>query len=234
MLASLAFTFSHGVNAATQIFTNYTSFATASSTQTTVANALDYFTVNTDINSGDTINGITYSFDIYNRNDLNLPHGSVGQVEYNAWSGFKPLLTPPGTGTAFQPGSGIRDDTVTLTFATPINSFGVGLGIALGSLFQITTNSPNTSIYTTIASYGDVGANYAYGFLGLMSDTPFTSVTLSGGNKYQGRAGLVAYSGWDVTRIAYGTVTSVPEPSYWMLLLGGMTFILSSSRRRFH
>lgn len=238
ILASLALAFANSAsaatpNAATQSYTQYSQFVTATAAQNTIANALDYFTATTDINSGNTINGITYSFDIYNRADLNQAHGTVGQVEYNAWSGFKPILTPPGIGTAFQPGSGIRDDKITLSFSAPINSFGVSLSIAPSSLFQIVTNAPSTSIYATIASYGDLGAGYAYGFLGLVSDSPFTSVTLSGGNKYQGRAGLAPYSGWDVTRVTYGTIPAVPEPSGLMLLLGGLIFMLGSTRRRY-
>lgn len=207
-------------------------FTDATSNQTMVVNELATMPVGT-IHSGDNINGITYAFNIFNRANPNLPNDTTGQVVNNNWSGFSPVLTPPGEGTAFQPGGlSQRNDSVTLTFSTPINSFGVSLAIALNSTFNISTNVAGVSASTNgINSYGDLTGMNQRPFLGLISDTPFSSVTLTGGNRYAGGT-VKAWSGWDVSRITYG-VTPVPAPTSWMLFLSGLASWGSRKVNRF-
>ncbi|NJA08000.1 hypothetical protein HC024_20025 [Methylococcaceae bacterium WWC4] len=198
-------------------------FTDATANQTMVVNELANMPVGT-IHSGDIINGITYAFSIFNRANPNLPNDTTGQVVNNAWSGFNPVLTPPGDGTAFQPGGLTQlNDSVTLTFSTPINSFGVSVVIALNSTFNISTDVAGVSASTNgINSYGDLTGSNQRAFLGLVSDTPFSSVTLTGGNRYMGGT-VKAWSGWDVSRITYG-VMPVPAPAAWLLLLSGLAW----------
>lgn len=204
-------------------------FTDAVADQFVVVNELNNIPTGT-INSGDTINGISYSFNIFNRANPNLPNTTTGQVVSNAWSGFSPVLTPPGDGTAFQPGGlSQRNDSVTLNFSAPINSFGVSLVIALHSTFNIITDVAGVSASTSgIHSYGDLVGLNQRPFLGLVSDTPFSSVTLTGGNRYSGGT-VQAWSGWDVSRITYG-VMPVPLPAPWLFLLSGLAWLRMSSK----
>lgn len=205
-------------------------FADVIAGQTVVVNELNNIPTGT-IHSGDTVNGITYSFNIFNRANPNLPNDTTGQVVNNDWSGFSPVLTPPGDGTAFQPGGlSQRNDSVTLTFSSPINSFGVSLVIALNSTFNIVTDVAGVSASTSgIHSYGDLVGLNQRPFLGLVSDTPFSSVTLTGGNRYSGGT-VQAWSGWDVSRITYG-VMPVPVPAPWLFLLSGLAWIRMPLKR---
>lgn len=238
LLFSMAFvvtTLSDAVTAGVVQFSNYNivsnnpfvpvspRFTDATANQTLVANELATMPVDI-IHSGDTINDITYTFNIFNRVNPNLPNDTAAQVVNNSWSGFTSVLTPLGDGTAFQSGGlSQRNDSVTLTFSTPINSFGVSLAIALYSNFNISTDVAGVSATTNgINSYGDLTGPSQKPFLGLVSDTPFSSVTLTGGNRYAGGT-VQAWSGWDISRITYG-VKPIPVPGSWMLFLSGLAW----------
>jgi hypothetical protein len=132
---------------------------------------------------------------------------------------------------AFQPGGLTqRNDSVTLTFSTPIDSFGVGLAIASLSTFNISTDVAGVSASSNgINFYGDLTGSNPRAFLGLVSDTPFSSVTLTGGNRYMGGT-VKPWAGWDVTRITYG-VTPVPVPASWLLYLSGLAWVSGQMRR---
>lgn len=223
-----ALTLSHSVDAATLTYTKYNDFVAATAGQNVVANALDAIAPST-LESGDTLNGISYAFSIYNRKDPNQPNGTTGQVSI---LNDRKLLTPPGIGTSFQPGglSG-ENDTVTLTFASPITAFGASLGIAALSNFSIISDTGPSATISTFTSYGEQTASYADFFLGMVSDTPFSSVTLSGGNRYAGGT-VSAWSGWSVTRISYAS--PVPLPASWLMFIAGLGFstLRLTSRKR--
>lgn len=221
--------FTASASANIQSYTHYTDFVTATSQQSTISNALDSFTQLTPISSGDTYAGITYSFDIKDAANPNAPHGTVGQVQPASAAGYLPILAKPGNGVSFQPG-----DSVTLSFSAPISSFGVTLGIAPLSSFEIWNGNGTNLLASTsgFTSYGEQTALYAGFFLGLVSDTPFSSVILKGGYRYMARQGNVPWSGWVVDRVTYGTISAVPVPAAWMLFLGGMPLLLNAFRKK--
>lgn len=223
-ILTVAAVLSHSANAATQTYTNYNAFVGATAGLAATANALAGIPAPMTLESGDIVNGVDYAFNIYNRTNPNLPNGTTGQV---AQTGGRNVLSPLGLGTSFQPGGlSNRNDTVTLTFSSPLTAFGVSLSIAPSSTFSITTDTGPTASTASFTSYGEQTATYADYFLGLVSDTPFSSITLSGGNRYMGGT-VAAWSGWTATRISYAA--PVPLPASWLLFLGGLGF---ATRRR--
>lgn len=218
LMACLAIAFSPAAGAAIQTYTQYAGFQAATAGLSMQANALDGFSQLTLINSGDTYDGVSYSFDVKDAAHPNAPHGTVGQATPAAAPGNLPYLAQPGLGVGFQPG-----DTVTLEFSAPITAFGVTLSIAPQSNFQL-WNAVDNTLLTSISNfsaYGEQTAFYAGYFLGLTSDTPFSGVTLKGGYKSNG---ITPWSSWSVGRLTYGPA-AVPLPASWTLFLAALPLL---------
>ena len=212
-LAILAIAASGQVSAAIK-FTTYTAFANATVDQTPVIDTYADLTVGTILASGSSRNGITYQF--------SASVGTDGYIDGSSQD-FSGYYLTTGPGQSFQPG-----DTVTFSFATPINSFGLNIYSAYQTLFQLITNAETPEAANTSTSSWDEGYSY---FLGMDSNIPFTSITLSGGYQYRGRGGMVPYSGWSIPRVVYG-VAGVPLPASFWFLLSGLTVILGLSRHK--
>ena len=145
-----------------------------------------------------------------------------GFISYST-TGGDPLVTSfflPSTGSnglgATDVGFFAPTDTLTLTFASEINAFGI----------DINTFATDDAAYRVVLSTGDdafsvfdpfAGAGTGQ-FLGFVSDTPFTSLTLSAESGF-------AYT---VDTLQSG---AVPEPGTWALLLLGFFGIGAAMRR---
>ena len=162
---------------------------------------------NQSIASGSTFNGLTYSFN----------NGRTGRIDatYNAFGNFS-LAAEPAPDGFFDEG-----DSITVTFGSAVNAFGVFFNVLespAGSLRVETSNGD-------VAVSGDSYDTSTFQFVGLVSDTGFTSVT------FGAVAGVL--SGFNVDNISFGTVDNsnptLPEPM--SLALSGLALLAAGAAR---
>lgn len=110
-------------------------------------------------------------------------------------------------------------DTITFTFAAPVNAFGINVG-DLGTVgatdFSATLSNGDAATFFT----GYSGISYGQLFVGVIDSTPFTSVTFYGTAPDDG-----IY--FDRMQIA-----AVPEPETYAMLLVGLGLLGAASRRK--
>jgi PEP-CTERM motif len=113
------------------------------------------------------------------------------------------------------------DMTLTITLPTAVTAF----GLDFSALFADTTASFTLSngFTTTVVNDFDPDTNIlGTQFLGFLSTTPFTTITLS----------VPEDASWVVEDVTTGTASSVPEPSTWVMLLAGFLGLGLVARRR--
>jgi hypothetical protein len=175
---------STGANAAVITYTNSTSFFNALGSNPFFTETYEGLPVNSTIADGTTINGITYT---------TFPAGTDGRIDnlYNRIGNQSLALQRGADATAFF----LSGDSMTVNFASFENAVGI---------FFNANPSPVGSL-TISTSEGVAGSGAAYDFstlyfVGLISDTPFSSATIGGG------------ANASVFNLDNLTVAAIPEP----------------------
>ena len=199
-----------GANAATITYTDSAAFFAALGATPFTTETYEGLPVDSTIPAGATVNGITYT---------SLPSGTSGRIasNYGAIDALSLASTgTPGISDFFFPGQ-----SVDVSFA-PTTAIGVFINVGAspsGSLFiQTAVGTAENDQPTT--------NQQTLNFLGLISDSPFSSA----------RIGVTtsATSGYNLdnlTRAAIPT-TPVPDPASTMLLLGSTLLALRMGARR--
>jgi hypothetical protein len=159
------------------------------------------FAALTPINAGNTFDGLTYS--AFTSGPSGTLLGGIITTQFNSFTG-KSLGGRQSGGAQFFFGG----DSVTVTFAAPVNAFGL--------FFNANLNSGNYGFNTSVGSATTGSATYdtsTFVFAGLVSSTKFTSATFFSTNPTLG-----------VYNIPEIITAVVPEPSTWVTgLLVSMT-----------
>jgi hypothetical protein len=166
------------------------------------------------INAGDTVDGLTYTAFI--PGPAGTLQGGIIQNIFNSFSGVS-LGGNQSTGAEFFFGG----DSVTVSFATPVNAFGL--------FFNVNPNSGDYGFTTSVGSATTGSATYdtsTFVFAGLVStDTKFTSATFFSTD--------TALGSYNIPEII---TASVPEPATLTLSLVSLTLLggagIAQSRRR--
>lgn len=157
------------------------------------------------VSQGGTLGQLTYTF--------NVASGLAGIItdDYNSFSGNSlaaQQVAGPLSGSDYFFGG----DSFTVTFPTPETAVGIFANINLPTTLTLTvggvSGNDDVTVYDTST----------FGFIGLISSTPFTSVTFSANGSY------------NIPEIEFG---NVPEPASWALMLAGFAGLggLVRSRR---
>jgi hypothetical protein len=186
----------HRTEGGVTTYTNSTDFAAAILGDSTFVEDYGSLSAGTTIGVGQTVDGITYTAFTPG------PSGTLrGGIITDRYSGFTPVSLggDQSTGDQFFKGG----DSVTMTFASPVNAFGI--------FFNVNVNSGDYGFTTSVGTATTGSDSYDLGtfvFAGLVStDTPFSSVTF-----YSTEA---IFGSYNVPAIVTAVV---PEPS--SLLLG--------------
>ncbi|MEO5740518.1 MAG: PEP-CTERM sorting domain-containing protein [Vicinamibacterales bacterium] len=192
-----------GANAATITFTDSAAFFAALGATPYTTETYEGLAVNTTISPGTTVNGITYS---------SFPAGTSGRIDntFNRIGDRSLALT--GSQNFFLPGQSID-----VSFAPTT---------AIGVFFNVNPSAPNSLFIQT--AVGTAGNGPAYDqstlyFVGLISDSPFSSARIGG------TTGAQSFN-LDNLTLATGT-TSVPEPASMFLLGSGLLALRMRARR---
>ena len=166
-------------------------------------------TAGTTINAGDTVDGITYS--AFHSGPLGTLQGGIITNQFNSFSGQSLGGNQSGGSQYFFGG-----DSVTVDFAQPINAFGI--------FFNVNANS-GTFGFTTAAGDASTGSasfdTSTFVFAGLVSDTPFSSVTFGSNDTSVGS--------FNIPEIISA---AVPEPSSLVLTCVGLAALAGGRLRR--
>lgn len=103
--------------------------------------------------------------------------------------------------------------TMTISLGGTTNAFSLKLGEYFGTPSNFNVTLSNGDSFT-------VAGGSAYTFFGVVSTTAFSSVKISG----------PLYPSID--NVSYGTITPVPEPETYAMLLGGLALMGALARRR--
>ncbi|MDX1961927.1 MAG: hypothetical protein SFX18_02160 [Pirellulales bacterium] len=182
--------------AATSTYTSSADFFTALGATPFVTETYESYPINSTIPAGTLLNGINYD---------SFPIGADGRVDnnYNRL-GDASLALQRGLNSFafFFPG-----ESFSVTFENPVYGVGIFFNVVESPVDSLFINTPVGNALTGGATY-DQGTLY---FAGLISDTPFSSVTI-GGDATIG-------SGYNVDNLTYVT-NPIPEPSAWMVTAG--------------
>lgn len=177
--------FSQSQQASGETFTSYGSFIAAAESQGfAIESFADFPEV---VRAGDVVNGVQYNFILGDGSTEAVRH-----VTESSFSGYS--LGRDNSG--FTP-----DDVIRLVFPSPVNSFGIYFNTPLGYRYRLLSHSSEPEIIqTTSDSSYDIAS---FQFLGIVSDTPITSVTISGGNSFADGSII----DWTVPRMVMGRKT---------------------------
>jgi PEP-CTERM motif len=145
---------------------------------------------------GSSLGGLTYTF--------NTGAGLGGAITagfYNSFSGNS-LAAKQVSGGLNSADFFYNSEGFTVVFPTAITAFGVFSNTNLPVGATLVTSSGTAA--TTFTTYD----TSTFGFLGFTSPTPFTSATFTS-------------SIFNIPEIEYGSVTAVPEPSTWAMMILG-------------
>lgn len=207
VLLSLAFTWSLPANAAIiQVFTNEAAWAAAAGTPISTEDFSDTTLVTgltvTPAGGGSISGGmLSNSVAIFQL----CANGGVGcpPAPVTTQFGFSPATTAFGADWDLSPG-------------------GAGNGISFDILL-------NNGTHQTVAGISNPGGVAFNGFFGFVSDTPFTSITLT----TQSLTGnSETFNADNVRFVGSGVVAAVPEPSSLALLAGGLFTVWMIRRRK--
>ena len=195
-----------GANAATITYTNSAAFFAALGATSFTTETYEGLAPNTTISAGQTVNGITYT---------SFPPGTSGRIDNVFGKIGDRSLALTGSQGFFFPGQ-----SMDVSFA-PTTAIGVFFNVSV-SLFN------SLFIETAVGTAGN-GLAYdqsTFYFVGLISDTPFSSARI--GSTTSAGSG---YNLDNITRAAIPT-TPVPDPASTMVLLGSALLALRLSTRR--
>lgn len=196
-------------SASVTTYTNSAAFAAAATGLTVETYATG--TSGQAIPGGSTFNGLTYAF-ATGSNPFATLLGGVLTPNFNSVSGLS-LGGTQSTGQDFFFGG----NTVTVTFPVAVTAVGV--------LFNVNLNSGNYTLSSGVGSVSNNSSVYDTGtfvFDGLISTTPFTSVTLASTNALLGS--------FNIPEIEF-LAQAVPEPGS-VALLGLGAAIMALARKR--
>lgn len=152
-----------------------------------------------------------------------------GQVTYSSPTGT-PVITNFFTTSTAPNGLGLSalgffasTDTITFTFANAITAFGIDINTFASSngAYAATLNTGDQA-FSIFETFPGVGTGQ---FLGFVSNTPFTSVTVQAGTGFSYTLDTLRYGAREV-------VLGVPEPATWAMMLMGFGGVGYSLRRR--
>lgn len=199
-----------GANAATINYTDSAAFFAALGATSFTTETYEGLALNSTISAGATVNDVTY---------VSFPAGTSGRIASNyAAIGVQSLALTgsPNVSDFFLPGQSID---VSFAPTTAIGIFFNSFETPTGSLF----------IRTEAGDSAGNGAAYdlaRFYFVGLISDSPFSSATIGATS-----GALSPYNLDNLTR-ATGTTTSVPDPASTMFLLGSALLAMRMGARR--
>jgi PEP-CTERM motif-containing protein len=185
---------------------NYTSsaaFLSALSGEMVVIETYETQALNSLIPSGSTVDGITYN---------SFPAATSGRIDnlFNRIGNQSLALERGGVASFFFPG-----DSMTVTFPHSVNAVGIFFNVAQSPVGSL---GINTAVGT--ATNGPTYDISTFYFVGLISDTSFTSATIFGNSNIA--------SGFNVDNLTYAS----PEPSTLLLLGFGLVGVAVWVRRR--
>jgi hypothetical protein len=199
-----------GGSAALATVTTYTSSAAFLAAAPGASDDYGSYTAGQKVASGSTLGGLTYTF------NTAAHRGGIITDVYNSFSGLSLAAKEA-------PGNKLDDldffyagDSVTITFATPLKAIGIFANIYL---------APTETLKLTTAAGIATDAVTAYdtktfGFVGLVSSTPFSSVTFTSDGSF------------NIPKILFSTFSAAPETSTWLMMLAGLFAAGVALRRR--
>jgi hypothetical protein len=172
--------------------------------------------LNSLIAAGSTVDGITYT---------SFPSGAEGRID-NLFNriGNQSLALQRGGGNLATTGFFFPGDAMSVMFASPVDAVGIFLNVGAksdGSLSPV----GSLTVTTTAGSAGN-GPSYDIStlyFVGLISDTPFTSATIAGDS--------TVATGFNVDNLTYAPVP-IPEPMSLILVTTGLATLAARRRRK--
>lgn len=194
-------------HAAIVSYTSSATFQAALTGQTVTTEGYELPAINSTIANGGSLNGLTYSFS----------NGAPGRID-NIFNNFDDQSL---ASASFANGFFLPGESITVSFGAAATAFGVFFNVAqspAGSLYA-TTNLGDTALGSN--SY-DISTLH---FVGLISDTAFTSVTFGGTTAIA--------SGFNVDDLSnVRAVQAVPEPGSLALLALALAAVVSMRRRK--
>ena len=177
-----------------------------------------------DIAQGGTVDGITFTYNI------NGGAGSLAIVNlFDTTSGTNYLGSDDPTTGALFPG-----DSVTMTFATPINALGffiIGGPYSNGD-FTLTSSTASATSSSTLETTLPDGGQVI--FLGISSTADFSSATISldpGAGELWNIDDITSAQGMPNSGGGGGGTNPMPEPSSWALLALGLGLCALAARK---
>jgi len=158
------------------------------------------------------------------RNGVTYTPGNSGDQALVTDANFP--LSSPNTLGAVNAGFFDVGETMTFTFAMPVNVFGINFTtLATGAAYELTTNTGSIAF-----SALDVYPGQSFGeFAGLITTADFTSITITPLSDPGCEGAACAYASDDLT---YGSSTpAVPEPGSLLLLASGLAACAFFKRR---
>jgi hypothetical protein len=180
-------------------FSSSSDFAAATSGLTLSVEDYGSYSAGQPIANGGSLGGLTYSFTAG-------PGGTlIGGIVTNQFGSISGLSLGGSQSSAEQFFFG--GDSVTITFAHPVT--------AVGAFFNANLNSGSYDLATSVGALSVGSTSYdtsTFVFDGLVSTTPFSSITLSSTDTNLGS--------FNIPEIEFGPA-GVPEPATWALAIVG-------------
>jgi hypothetical protein len=196
-------------NAGVMTYTSSTAFAAAAGALSTE----NYGTgsAGQSIAQGGTFDGLTYSF---TAGPIGTLQNGIITDQFNSFTGLS-LGGLQSSGAQYFFGG----DSVTVTFASPVDS--------VGAFFNVNANSGDYLTETADGTASTGSASFdtsTFVFAGLISTTPFTSVTFMSDSVDSGS--------FNIPEIEFGITNQVPEPLTLSLFAAGLVGAGAMRRKR--
>lgn len=167
-----------------------------------------------------------------NLQGVTFSNPAPGSVNVNSANFYDPAtppdLTVPYLVNAFDPTA--SDNVVTITLPAPETAFALDFGTLFNPV-DITFTLSNGFMITV----PPLSTNFATQFLGFVSSTPITTITLDAPNPVPGSPDdpSTVVGSWVIKDFTYGSAAvTTPEPSTWALMLIGFVGLGVAGYRR--